>query len=503
MLKRLFAAVLATLCITGCGESTDSSQTVNESSLAETSESINITDTETETVVVLSEDGITVDGEMISADASKAVYISNDIIYYESGKDASYGEGTEADAHSAEEANAHSVVNIAKAGTYRIKGNLPKGQIFVDLGDDAENDKNAVVTLILDNADISCSVAPAIFFYNVYECGKKDETKATATVDTSAAGANVIIADDSINTVSGAYVARIYKPGTTDKLHKYDGAFYSKRSMNIDGEEKGNGVLHINATNEGLDSELHLTVNGGEITISSQNDGINTNEDNISVTTINGGKLTINAGLGAEGDGIDSNGYIVINGGEILASSCDKGPDGGIDADKLIIINGGIVIACGNQNGAVSPDSKQQFMQTMLTESVAANSIVKVLSGRLDSSKDLINFTAIKSFTSLVLSCPEFEDGHSYSITANGKEITYSFTSGFFPGIGAPDGMQPPFGGQRPEGGRFSEMPTVPEGLDEWLSETEIPDDIRAWIEGMKEFSQDFGNRGGARSPMI
>ena len=50
------------------------------------------------------------------------------------------------------------------------------------------------------------------------------------------------------------------------KLHKYDGAFYSKMSMNGDGGAKGTGVLTIDAENEGLDSELHLTINGGTIT---------------------------------------------------------------------------------------------------------------------------------------------------------------------------------------------------------------------------------------------
>lgn len=71
-------------------------------------------------------------------------------------------------------------------------------------------------------------------------------------------------------------------------------------SMNINGDGgDDSGVLNIVADNEGLDSELHLTIHGGTVNIESQDDGINTNEDNMSVTTINGGVLTINAGLGA------------------------------------------------------------------------------------------------------------------------------------------------------------------------------------------------------------
>src|SRR5699024_9580957 len=119
------------------------------------------------------------------------------------------------------------------------------------------------------------------------ECGSTDEETASETVDTSAAGANVLIADGTLNHITGSYVARIYDPdsvvlsedGTevaeSSKLHKYDGAFYSRMSMNVDGGEMGTGVLDITAENEGLDTELHLTVNGGIINITSGNDGIN------------------------------------------------------------------------------------------------------------------------------------------------------------------------------------------------------------------------------------
>ena len=249
------------------------------------------------TEIVLSDESITTTG------TSNAVYTANDIVYYQSGMDFTYGEGTEADAHSAEDAAAHTVIHISQPGAYRISGTLSRGQIAVDLGDGADEDPTAVVTLILNGVDITCEVAPAIIFYNVYECGSDDADSASKDVDTSSAGANVIIADGTVNTVNGSYVARIYKPDSVvlnkagtevedaKKLHKYDSAFYSKMSMNVFGGEENTGVLTINAENEGLDSELHLTVNGGTININSGNDGINTNEDGVSVTTINGGTV--------------------------------------------------------------------------------------------------------------------------------------------------------------------------------------------------------------------
>ncbi len=307
----------------------------------------------------LSDKKITVDGKEITNDNTQAIYTANDIVFYLSGQDFTYGEGTKEDEHEQSEADAHTVVHITKPGRYVLSGKLSAGQIAVDLGEDAEADPNAVVTLILNDVDITCTVAPAIIFYNVYECGVADEETATKDVDTKNAGANVIIADGTENNINGSYVAKIYKSyelnedGTevvdSKKLHKYDAAFYSKKTMNINGGDKGDGVLNIKAENEGLDSELHLTINGGNINITSGNDGINTNEDNVSVTTMNGGTLNIFCdGSTGEGDGIDSNGWLVINGGTVVAQACATSGDAGIDSDKGIYVNGGKVIASGN-----------------------------------------------------------------------------------------------------------------------------------------------------------
>ncbi|MBQ3108277.1 MAG: hypothetical protein IJC67_01565, partial [Clostridia bacterium] len=70
------------------------------------------------TSILLSDDGITVNGEAASTDDEQAVYLAHDIVYYEEGHDFTYGEGTEADAHSKEEAAAHTVVHITEPGQY-------------------------------------------------------------------------------------------------------------------------------------------------------------------------------------------------------------------------------------------------------------------------------------------------------------------------------------------------------------------------------------------------
>lgn len=444
-------------------------------------------DAEDTTVIRLSDSGITVGGKTAPTDETAAVYTAHDIVYYEAGKGFTYGEGTAADEHDAGEAAAHTVVHITQPGTYTLSGSLSAGQIAVDLGKDAVDDPNAVVTLILNGVDITCTVAPAVIFYNVYECGSTDAETAVKDVDTSAAGARVVIADDTVNHISGSYVARIYKSYTlsedgtqvTDskKLHKYDGAFYSKMSMNIDGGTRGTGVLDITAENEGLDSELHLTINGGNIKIHSGNDGINTNEDGVSVTTINGGSLTIDVtGETGEGDGIDSNGWLVINGGTVIAAACGSSMDAGIDSDMGIYLNGGTVIATGNMYDRIDGgNSNYAVFSFAQRQSGGTAYSLKSAAG-----ETIAEFTPANDFTYLIYASPELTAGN-YTFWQGNTQLAGLASSGAGgPGGGKgdqappagfdPSEVQKPDGaqGQRPEGMPEPPQGGFPEGMPEF-----------------------------------
>ncbi len=475
----LAAAMLISCAACTAGETEDvPSATPTQSTAAQVEEAEG-------TAVVLSDDGITVDGQAASTDPASAVYVGAEIVYYEDGHDETYGEGTAEEAHSAEEAAAHTVVTITQPGTYRLSGTLSAGQVAVDLGEDAENDPDAVVTLILDGVDITCTVAPAAIFYNVYECGSKDTETASPTVDTSAAGANVILADGSTNTVTGSHVARIYKEGTQEKLHKYDGAFYSKMSMNVSGESDESGTLNIIADNEGLDSELHLTINSGSIFITSQNDGINTNEDGVSVTTINGGRLSINAGLGAEGDGIDSNGYLTINAGEVVTVANGQSGDGGIDSDSGIYLNGGSVLALGSRNDAVETGSSQAYMELSFAGEQAAGSSIVIKDSE---GNELVSYTAERAFSSLTYAGADLTDGATYSVYVDGVQQQFtghSFGMGGGMGFGGgqpQDGQQPPEDmGEPPKGMEKppENMEEPPENMGEPPQDGEMPEGER------------------------
>ena len=454
-MKRILPVLLSLLLLCGCGAPavpsvTETAPVPETAPLTQNQDELPYASRfDLETVIRLTDVGMDITGPK-----SLSVFGSHDIIYYEdrdtydSGNP--YGEGKKADRHTAEEAEAHYVVNITEPGAYRVTGKLSAGQIRVDLGEDAREDPDAVVELILDGADITCTVAPAILFLNVYECdGSWSEETARPDVDTSAAGANLILRGE--NTVTGAYVARIYKDKDGEKkLWKQDGAIYSYMSMNVFGP----GSLLLNAANEGLDTELHLTVNGGDITILSQNDGINTNEDNVSVTTVNGGSLHIVAGLGKEGDGIDSNGYLVINGGTVV-SAAKPIADSGLDSDKGSFIHGGTVIAFGAAMDWAESDSNQVTMNLQFAQHRQGPLRITREDGSdvfsFDPASDPVLQAYDRGYQGMVISCPAFQVGDTYQVFVGDTQMMYSSTD-VMRGPGGFGGQQPPAGFEPPEG---------------------------------------------------
>ncbi|MBQ8038496.1 MAG: carbohydrate-binding domain-containing protein, partial [Lachnospiraceae bacterium] len=434
-MKKFLNFILFGICAAavfgGCGKVFESNHSVEAEPIFEDAITIELSD---ETILV--------NGEEISTDEGNSVYKANDIVYYEEGHNFTYGEGTKEDEHSKEDADKHTVVHITKPGNYVVSGELSYGQLAIDLGEDAKNDESAVVNLVLNDVDINCEVAPAVIFYNVYECGIDEVEDASKDVDTSKAGANVYIADDTENNVTGSYVARIYESyelsedGTevvdSKKLHKYDAAFYSKRTMNINGGTKGNGILNIVADNEGLDSELHLTINGGFINIESGNDGINTNEDEVSVTTVNGGNLNILVnGSTGEGDGIDSNGWLVINGGTVIAQACSDSGDAGIDSDMGIHINGGSVIATGNMLDRISESTQTYAVFSFANRQQENNTYI--LKNEADAT--VFEFENTNAFTYMILAGDTLTEG-DYTLWCNDMQCEGSSQGGC--GMGGP-----------------------------------------------------------------
>ena len=313
-------------------------------------------------------------------------------------------------------------MEITEPGTYVLNGAY-NGQVWVKLTDSTEE-----VTLVFSGATITNKNGPGVLITSAREFDKTSYSRnnkityaKAKALDFSNAGVKVVIADDTTNVVNGASTS------------SYDGAFYSKVSMVISGETKGNGVLTVVGSYEGLDSEKHLKIEGGVINVSGKDDGVNTNLDYGSVTLITGGKVTVNGGDGSEGDGIDSNGMIIITGGEVTAAA-KPGADSGLDSDVGTVIDGGRVIGVGSTMDGADEECSQPAMNLEFNSACGTKSVLKITDANGNelfsfspATAGFVDGSTLKTYTGATVSIPEFKLNTVYHVYLDG--VQQGFTS--------------------------------------------------------------------------
>ncbi|GHT24779.1 hypothetical protein AGMMS4957_18380 [Bacteroidia bacterium] len=174
------------------------------------------------------------------------------------------------------------------------------------------------------------------------------------------------------------------------------------------------GTLRLTGTTdggEGLESKATLTVNGGNIEVSTVDDCLNATKH----IQINGGSLYCKA---TGNDGIDSNGTITITGGTIISQASEEG----LDCDNnTFLIKGGTVIGAGSQSmgGGPSTASTQGFI-TLTSVPASTQLGVKNAAGEWVLLYQVPATTGGRSGFVLLLSTAQFAKGTSYSLYSGG-----------------------------------------------------------------------------------
>ena len=150
--------------------------------------------------------------------------------------------------------------------------------------------------------------------YNITAVGDafnvNDELNITGTTMTVDAKEDGVKVDNDDNTSVGT----MYLSDNTITATAGDDGIHASGDLVID-----NGTYTVKNSTEGLEGKS-ITINGGDITIYSTDDGVNAANKNVQQSeiffTMNGGNLTVEVGQG-DTDPIDSNGNITVTGGTI------------------------------------------------------------------------------------------------------------------------------------------------------------------------------------------
>ncbi len=187
----------------------------------------------------------------------------------------------------------------------------------------------------------------------------KDDVKFTGGTYSITSKEDSIEANDSISVYDGTFTIKSSKDGlhsedsddnTVGYIYIANGTFHITASSDaiqgttltqIDG-----GTFEITSS-EGIEA-TYVRINGGNISISASDDGINATTKSTSYSTptveFNGGTTKIVMGQG-DTDAVDANGNIIVNGGTIDITATVSS----FDYDGTAEYNGGTIIINGTQ----------------------------------------------------------------------------------------------------------------------------------------------------------
>lgn len=303
--------------------------------------------------------------------------------------------------------NATLNLTAGKDGIHSKNDDVLKGFVYI---------KNGDITINAEDEGIQSSSAVKLAGGNL-NIQKSNEGIEARFIDISGGTTSIIAADDGLNAVD--------KSESTDSTNQT--GEQTENQIPPQGEQNGdmptppdnmpdsgnaqppsdmpeNGKFKGNMQGFGKGQ-----MNGGKM------DMMNSGSTDCSIV-ISGGSVTINA----QADGMDSNGIITISGGETIVYGAENDGDSAIDYETQLTITGGKIIALGMSGMAESASaSSTQCSILYNTDSIGtANDVIQLLNG----SNVLIEATAVKSYNSIFVSCPEIADGKKYTLKAGNTE---------------------------------------------------------------------------------
>ncbi|MBX2920976.1 MAG: carbohydrate-binding domain-containing protein [Chitinophagaceae bacterium] len=186
------------------------------------------------------------------------------------------------------------------------------------------------------------------------------------------------------------------------------------------------GIINIKTTEgEGIESKSVLTINDGDITLQTLDDGLNASD----AIYINGGTVYAYA---TGNDAIDSNGIITITGGKVIAIGARQ-PEAGFDCDaRTFKITGGLVIGTGGATS--SPTASVSTMYSLIMGGGNANQIIHIEDAE---GNEIVTFLSPTTYSTMLFASSKLQANTAYNIytggsVSSGSEWQGLYTSGTY-----------------------------------------------------------------------
>ena len=255
-----------------------------------------------------------------------------------------------------------------------------------------------------------------------------DSTKGVkATGDVSLSGGSFVIdaCDDAIHSNANVVIS-----GGSYAITTGDDGVHADAQVSIEG-----GSIAVKDSYEGIEG-LSILILGGEISIVSDDDGLNAaggadesgyGQRNDPFASTSGASITITGGrtyINATGDGVDSNGDFSVTGGELYVDGPGNNGNNALDFNGTGSISGGIVVAVCSQQPSVSAAGEQGIILVSANGQAGSSVTLSDATGQT-----ILSWQSGKSFSSLLVSCPELVQGESYSLSVDGSVTNITLSS--------------------------------------------------------------------------